>query len=183
MPLATDGLHCTNPSRNTLCGLPPPLSVMRSVPFPVTRAHCTVMVQDCPAPRLLGQLLFSENGPVMLMAVMLSALFAVFVSVKVCGREHKHSGPRGIKTSMQPNLKLFAERVTTVATPLSETVRGLPGALSAIKSIPLRLPETLGANVTFTVQLAPGATLDLQSSVSLKLAGAEMLVMLSGIVP
>jgi hypothetical protein len=41
--------------------------------------------------------------------------------------------------------------------PLRETVCGLPVALSAIETAPLRLPETPGVKVTPIAQFAPGA--------------------------
>ena len=43
--------------------------------------------------------------------------------------------------------------------PEMATVCGLPGALSAIVSVPLRAPPAVGANVTAIVQFAPAATL------------------------
>jgi hypothetical protein len=46
--------------------------------------------------------------------------------------------------------------------PVSETVCGLPLALSAIERVPLKSPTSEGVKVTSIVQLAPAATLVLQ---------------------
>ena len=46
--------------------------------------------------------------------------------------------------------------------PVNDTVCGLPGALSAIDKDAVRIPLTLGVNVTLIVQVAPAATLDPQ---------------------
>ena len=45
-----------------------------------------------------------------------------------------------------------------LAAPLKLTVCGLPAALSATVSVPVRVPEVVGINVTLMVQLAPAAT-------------------------
>ena len=45
--------------------------------------------------------------------------------------------------------------------PVSDTVCGLPPALSAIERVPLKSPTLGGVNVTFIMQLAPAATLEL----------------------
>jgi hypothetical protein len=116
------------------------------------------------------------------MPVMLSAVFAVFIRVRDCVRVQLQVCSL-IMMGIQLNLNAFAESVTTVATPLSETVCGLPGALSAIERMPFKLPATVGANVTLMVQPAPAGTLDLQLSLSVKLLGGEMLEMFSGWVP
>ena len=46
--------------------------------------------------------------------------------------------------------------------PLSDTVCGLLAALSTNKSVPFKLPELPGVNVTLTVQLATDARVELQ---------------------
>src|SRR6266852_2592593 len=77
----------------------------------------------------------------------------------------------------------FGTSVTAVPTPLRVTVWGLPGALSVIESVPVSFPPSMGTKVTLMVQLAPAGRLEPQLSVSLKLALAAMLVMLSVAVP
>jgi hypothetical protein len=67
--------------------------------------------------------------------------------------------------------------------PLSETVCGLPSALSVTESVPVTLPVALGVNVTMIGQLAPEARLAPQVSVSPKSAVATMLSMFSVAVP
>jgi hypothetical protein len=88
-----------------------------------------------------------------------------------------------MKTREHANRRVLAERETIVAVPLRASVCGLPGALSVIESVPVRLPETLGEKVTLMVQLAPGATPELQLSLSAKLVGEERLEIVSGAVP
>jgi hypothetical protein len=58
-----------------------------------------------------------------------------------------------------PKLRLVGLNSTTVPVPFRLTVCGLPGALSATLSVPLRLPLVFGVKVTSIVQLAPGARL------------------------
>ena len=67
--------------------------------------------------------------------------------------------------------------------PLRGTVCGLPNASSVIESVPVRLPEVLGVNVTLIGQLAHEAMLELQVLVSLKLAVTAMSAMFSVVVP
>src|SRR6185437_10885739 len=59
--------------------------------------------------------------------------------------------------------------------PASATVCGLAAALSASVSAPEREPEAEGVNVTWMVQLAPGARLTPQSLASAKSPATEML--------
>jgi hypothetical protein len=69
-----------------------------------------------------------------------------------------------------------------VPVPLSVTVWGLPMALSAIETNPFRLPVT-AVKVTLIMQLAPGASVELQVLLSSKFAVAVILAMLSAAVP
>jgi len=67
--------------------------------------------------------------------------------------------------------------------PDNADVCGLPGALSAIESVPEMLPVRPGVKVTFIVQLAPETRLRMQLSVSPKFAVAETLTTLIATVP
>jgi hypothetical protein len=67
--------------------------------------------------------------------------------------------------------------------PVSDTVWGLPGALSVIETEPVRVPFVKGLNLTLMVQFAPGATLVPQVFVWLKLLVAAMLVTVKVPVP
>ena len=61
-------------------------------------------------------------------------------------------------TFTTPKIKLVGLSVTTMPVPLSKTVCGLPGALSLIDNVPVRVPAFVGLKVTLIVQDAPGAT-------------------------
>jgi hypothetical protein len=70
-----------------------------------------------------------------------------------------------------------------VPVPLRETVCGLPDALSINESVPARLPEAVGANVTLTVQFAAEARVEPQLLVWAKFALALMPEMVNIPVP
>src|SRR5664279_2444681 len=57
-----------------------------------------------------------------------------------------------------PKFSLGGEKLTTVPAPARRTVCGLASALSLIERVAVRIPICIGVKVTFTVQLAPGAT-------------------------
>jgi hypothetical protein len=56
---------------------------MESRPVPSAWFQPTEMLQDCPAPRVEGQSLVWENGPEVVMPVMVSGVLAVLVRVSV----------------------------------------------------------------------------------------------------
>ena len=74
-------------------------------------------------------------------------------------------------------------QVDATPVPLSATICGLPGALSVTETVPFRLPDALGVNVTLMVQAAPDARVEPQVWVSPKFALAAILVILSVAVP
>ena len=84
---------------------------------------------------------------------------------------------------MKSKLRLVGTKLTSVPVPVSDTVCGLPLALSATESEPVRVPVAVGLKVTLIVQLAPAATLVPQVLVSEKSPVVEMLVMLRVAVP
>lgn len=67
--------------------------------------------------------------------------------------------------------------------PLSETVCGLPDALSVTESVPVTVPTAGGVKVRLMVQLAAQARLEPQLSLSPKSAVAAIPAMLSAAVP
>ena len=60
-------------------------------------------------------------------------------------------------TSCAEKVREAGERLTAGAVPVpaSAMVSGLPGALSIIVTVPLRVPEAVGVNVTQMVQVTP----------------------------
>ncbi len=177
-----------SPSKETVCGLPLALSLTETVPKLKELdggIHLTVMVQDFPAPRFVSQLFVSEKAaPVIPMPVMLNVVLPKLVSVGVASVWHPHPSPI---IFLQAKIRLVGDRVAfgpeTTPVPLKATDGGLPGALSAIDNVPVRVPICVGLNVTLIVQLARGATLEPQLCVWLKSPLAVMLVMLSVVLP
>ena len=88
---------------------------------------------------------------------MFSVALPVLVSVTVCAA-------LVLPTGTLPKLRLVGDRDTTgaVPTPVSDTVCGLPAALSVIVRVPLIVPDEAGENVTETVQLDPAVRLEPQ---------------------
>ncbi len=177
-----------SPSKETVCGLPLALSLTETVPKLKELdggIHLTVMVQDFPAPRFVSQSFVSEKAaPVIPMPVMLNVVLPKLVSVGVASVWHSHPSPI---IFLQAKIRLVGDRVAfgpeTTPVPLKATDCGLPGALSAIDNVPVRVPICVGLNVTLIVQLARGATLEPQLWVWLKSRLAVMLVMLSVVLP
>ena len=173
-----------SPSKETVCGLPLALSLTETVPKLKELdggIHLTVMVQDFPAPRFVSQLFVSEKAaPVIPMPVMLNVVLPKLVSVGVASVWHPHPSPI---IFLQAKIRLVGDRVAfgpeTTPVALKATDCGLPGALSAIDNVPVRVPICVGLNVTLIVQLARGATLEPQLCVWLKSPLAVMLVMLT----
>jgi hypothetical protein len=139
----------------------------------------TEMLQDCPAPKLVGQLFVWED-PVTVMLEMFSGVVPVLVSVVIPLVKHVQCP---IGSGMQPKFRLVGLSSTTVPVPLREMVCGLPGASSATESVPVKLSLAVGEKVASMVQLAPEARFEPQSFVSAKLEFVAMLDMLSGAVP
>jgi hypothetical protein len=146
----------------------------------------TVRVQDAPAPTLVPQLFvwgkFVE--PVTLMLVMLREVVPLFVSVVVCEGAEQLVPCLGIT---QEKFRLLGFNLTSVPVPLSETVWGLPRALSETDRLAVRVLMAFGVNVTWIVQLAPAAAELPQVLVWAKSPGSApvnlMLVILSASVP
>src|SRR5579863_8609441 len=77
--------------------------------------------------------------------------------------------------------------IGAVPSPARLTVCGLPGALSVMVKVPVRLPEAVGTKLTSIVQLAPAASAlvveQLVPGATLKSPLAAIAVMLSGAAP
>ena len=87
------------------------------------------------------------------MLVMFNAAVPVLLSVTAFA-------PLVLPTCWLPKSRLVGERLTTGAPPLPVrfTVWGLLGALSVMVMAPVRVPVTVGVNVTLIVQLVPAAS-------------------------
>lgn len=73
--------------------------------------------------------------------------------------------------------------VPVTPVPLTDTVCGLPAALSENETVPLRLPVVVGTKVTLMAQFAPAASVEPQVFVWAKFAPAEILAIVSAAVP
>ena len=64
-----------------------------------------------------------------------------------------------VPTSWLENVRLAGDtaRFTVAPCPLNATVRGLPGELSVMVSVPVRIPRTVGVKVTWIAQFPPDA--------------------------
>jgi hypothetical protein len=98
--------------------------------------------------------------PVIPIELIVRAPVPVLVRVTLCAE-------LVVPTSCWPKLRLVGENVTAGAgatpVPLSPTVCGEPGALSATETLALRLPARVGLKRTEIVQLAPAASVEGES--------------------
>ena len=74
-------------------------------------------------------------------------------------------------------------KAKSIPEPVSETVCGLPAALSLMVTAPVLVPVVVGLNVTLMVQLALAATLEPQVLIWEKSPLTVMLVMLRATLP
>ena len=151
--------HASIPSKETVCGLLPPLSLIETAPLPGERDHVTLMLQEWFAVTLAPQVLVWVKGPEIATSLMLSVVLPTLVSVVVPDGKQLQ-WPMG--SGIQANSRLVGESSTSVPIPFRETVCGLPGALSATDSAPVRFPICVGLKATLIVQLAPAARLEPQ---------------------
>lgn len=120
--------------------------------------NVTVMAHVIPPPSEVGQVLVCEKsaafGPVIVMLLIVTAVVPVFLTVIFCGL-------LAAPTSCVVNVRLLGVRVTPpalVPLPVRLTVCGLLLALSAMLTVPVRVPVVVGMNVTLIVQLPLGGT-------------------------
>src|SRR5438105_592416 len=145
-----------------ICGLPPALSASDSVPVRAPEAvgvKVTLMVQFAPAAKvagLVGQalapVLVAAKSPEAANELIVKAAAPVFVKI---GR----ASWRVTASNWLPKSRLVGANPTTGAVPfpLSIMICGLPPALSATDSVPVRAPEAVGVKVTLMVQFPPAA--------------------------
>lgn len=128
-----------------------------------------VIVQEAFAARLPGQLFVSAKSPVVTIPETVRLLFPEFVSVTVCG-------VLVVFTARLWKVREFGLKVTNGAAPVPDrfTVCGLPAALSATLSAPVRFPVVVGVNVTLMVQEEVAARMPGQLFVSAKSPVAVM---------
>ena len=91
------------------------------------------------------------------MPVMLSSGLPTLVSLTVCGRLVVPT-VRSTRKGTLAGVRFATGLLPLVPVPVSETVWGLPGALSVMLMAPVRLPVAVGVNVTLRVQFFPGCT-------------------------
>jgi hypothetical protein len=147
------------PVSATVWGLLPALSVIFSVPVlvpPAVGSKKTPIVQLEPTATGLLQLLSTPKSAALgVAAVTVRAALPVFVTVKVCGRPL-------VPTYWLGNVIVEGDKLTAGAgrppVPVRVTICGLPGALSAIVKVPVRLPLAVGVKVTGIWQASPAAT-------------------------
>lgn len=65
--------------------------------------------------------------------------------------------PLVLPTVTGPKFNAVGETASATPVPVRLAVCGLPGALSVIDSVPVRVPPWVGLKLTFTMQLAPAA--------------------------
>src|SRR5205823_4235683 len=159
---AKSGAAVPFPLSASVCGLPPALSATDSVPVRAPEAvgvKVTLMEQLAPAAKvagLVGQafapVLVAAKSPEAAKELIVKAAVPVLVNVTVIGA-------LVVASSWLPKSRLVGANPTAGAVPfpLSGTVCGLPPALSATDSVPVRALEAVGVKVTLIEQLAPAA--------------------------
>ena len=95
------------------------------------------MTQFAPAGRALEQVLVSVKSPLAATLAIVNVVVPLFVTVTVCGE-------LATPTVWFSKDRLEAESVTDEVLPVRLTTCGLPGALSAIDMVPLRIPAAVG---------------------------------------
>ena len=171
------------PCSVTLCGEPPPLSLMASDALRVPVAlgvKVTEIVQLCPPKRLDPQLLpwaksaalepervKDENVSVVLPTFVSRMLEGGLVLPSLCGAKVSES----------------VDKLTSVPVPNRWMVCVGGPALSLMVITPVRSPITVGVNVAVIMQDAPTATLLPQVLVWVKFPFAVMLLVVRGSVP
>ena len=113
----------------------------------------TLIAQLAPGAILVPQVFVWLNWPVTAMLLMVRVPVPVFVSVTVWAL-------LVVKTTWVEKVRLVGESVTAgcVPAPVRATVCGLLAELSVVVSVAVRVPDSVGVNVTLVAQLAPAAT-------------------------
>src|SRR5216684_1509055 len=170
------------PVSETDCGLLEAASVMVSVPVREPLAvgvKVTLTVQLELATTLAPQLLVCAKSPLACIPLMLVAVGPGFDRVTGCE-------PLALPSACAAKLSAAGVAFRTAfapPVPVSDTVCGLPEALSVMVRVPVRVPVAVGVNVTLTVQLVLTARLVPQLLVCAKSPLAVMLATLAAAVP
>ncbi len=171
------------PIRDTARGLPAALSVMVMAPirFPAAvGVKVTLIVHEAPAAIEMPQPLVCAKSPEAAIEAMDSAPLPPLDSVTDCAGEVEPMSRVG-------NVRVDGDRLTlgasTIPVPDSAIACGLPEALLATETAPVRTPAAVGLNVTVTVQDPPAATDAPQELVCAKSPDAEMPLMARGPLP
>src|SRR5438874_2090890 len=150
------------PLSGNVWGLPPASSATDSVPVRAPKAvgvKVTLMEQLAPAAKVAG-LVGQAFAPVLVAAKSPEAAKEVIVKAAVPVLEIGRASCReGVASSWLAKSRLVGANPTAGAVPfpLSATVCGLPRALSATHSVPVRVRDAVGVKVTLMEQLAPAA--------------------------
>src|SRR5205823_2776797 len=159
---AKSGAAVPFPLSASVCGLPPALPATDSVPVRAPEAvgvKVTLMEQLAPAAKVAGlvrqtfaPVLDAAKSPEAANELMVKAAVPVLVSVIVIGA-------LVVASSWLPKPRLVGANPLSLpdALPICASVCGLPPALSATDSVPVRAPEAVGVKVTLMEQLAPAA--------------------------
>src|SRR5207248_89953 len=159
---AKSGAAVPFPLSASVCGLPPALSATDSVPVRAPEAvgvKVTLMEQLAPAAKVAGLV-----GPAF--APVLVAAHSPRAAYELCDNAagavlvfptRRASVLFPAFTFWVPAGPVNAKSGAAVPFPLSASVCGLPPALSATDSVPVRAPEAVGVKVTLMEQLAPAA--------------------------
>jgi hypothetical protein len=154
------------PLSATVCGEPMILSEIVTVPVRLPTAvglKVTEIVQPAPAAMLAPQVLVSEKSPEAPIKLKFKAAEPGLLIATVCAALAVPSvcdaKVRVVGESRMPGPEAF---------PLSATRCGLPGPLSAILRVPVRLPPSVGVKVTSMAQAVPTLIPPLQLLVSEK---------------
>jgi hypothetical protein len=152
----TAGAVVPVPLSVTVCGLPPALSVIVTLPLrvpPTVGVKVTEIVHVPAAAIEAPQVLLWLKSPLAAMLLIVSAADPVLVSVTVWAALL-------VFTNWLPKLRLVGEKDTAgavVPVPLRATVCGLPLALSVTVTLPLRKPDAVGLKVTEIVHVPAAA--------------------------
>src|SRR5579859_4104538 len=140
------------PLNETAWGLFEALSVMVSAPLrdPVAvGVKLALTVQLELAAKLVPQLLVCAKSPLAWIPLILIAVGPGFDTVTGCETLVLPSA-----CAAKPSVVGVTLRTVLAPVPVSDTVCGLPAALSVMERVPVRVPVPVGVKTTLTVQLA-----------------------------
>src|SRR5690349_8225878 len=131
------------------------------------------------APQVVVSVKSEPFSPPNAIPVISSNAVPLFVRVTV-------NGWLDVPTFTLPKSTLAGDSVTSgtaTPTPVRVTVCGLPASTSVKTSVPLRMPATVGVNVTVTAQLSPGSRLTPHVVVWVKSPVTAIPLIASGVAP